>query len=141
MKIKRNQWQCWVAWILIIIAIVFWLWFGIGSALVERGGWFNWFMHLLIPGGIFIFSAVIARGWNKIGAILFTTEGVVATGIIVVALISQRLPEFTLLMMLFTLALPPLIGGIFLWICTEKRTGRFLSESLSDRESQEVSSK
>jgi hypothetical protein len=118
---KKYIWQCRGAWILIIVAIVFWLWFGIGSALVEGGGWFNWFMHLLIPGGIFIFSAAVAWRWEKIGAILFTFEGVVATGIIVVALFSRRLYPSTLLMMLITLALPPLIGGILFLVCLEHR--------------------
>jgi hypothetical protein len=118
---NRHIWQCRGAWILIIVAIVFWLWFGIGSALVEGDGWFNWFMHILIPGGIFIFSAVVALRWERIGAILFTFEGVVATGIIVVALVSRRLDPSTLLMMLLTLALPPLIGGILLLVCLENR--------------------
>ena len=118
---KRIIWQCRGAWILITVAIVFWLWFGIGSALVEGGGWFDWFMHLLIPGGIFIFSALVAWRRERIGAILFTFEGVVATGILVVALVSSRLSPSTLLMMLLTLALPPLIGGILLLVCIEQR--------------------
>lgn len=118
---KRHIWQCRGAWILIIVTIVFWLWFGIGSAVVEGGGWFNWFMHILIPGGIFIFSAVVAWRWERIGAILFTFEGVVATGILVVALVSRRLNPSTLLMMLITLALPPLIGGLLFLVCLERR--------------------
>lgn len=127
---KRFIWQCRGAWILIIITIVFWLWFGIGSALVEGGGLFNWFMHLLIPGGIFIFSALIAKQWHKIGSILFICEGFVGTGILVFALVFQRLIASTLIMMLFTLALPPLIGGILLLICSEKRKGDFFSKSI-----------
>lgn len=127
---RRFIWQCRGAWILIIITVVFWLWFGIGSALVEGGGWFNWFMHLLIPGGIFIFSALIAKQWLKIGSIMFICEGVVGTSILVFALVSQRLNTSTLLLMLFTLALPPLIGGILLLICSEKRVGDFFSKSI-----------
>ena len=130
---RRFIWQCQGAWILIIITIVFWLWFGIGSALVEGGGWFNWFMHLLIPGGIFIFSALIAKQWHKIGSIMFICEGVVGTGILVFALVSQRLITSTLIMMLFTLALPPLIGGILLMICSEKRKGDFFSKSIYEK--------
>ena len=30
------------AWALVLIAVVFWLWFGIGSAYVERLGPMNW---------------------------------------------------------------------------------------------------
>ena len=120
---KRYVWQCRGAWTLIVIANVFWMWFGIGSALVEGRGWFNWFMHLLIPGGIFIFSSAVAWRWERIGAILFIFEGIVASGIIVVALVADQLLPPTLLMMLLTLALPPLIGGVFLLVCIEQRGG------------------
>ena len=133
---NRHIWQCRGAWILIIVAIVFWLWFGIGSAIVEGDGWFNWFMHILIPGGIFIFSAIVALRWERIGAILFTFEGVVATGIIVVALVSRRLVPSTLLMMLLTLALPPLIGGILLLVCLQYRNDEGSVEEMYEESTQ-----
>jgi hypothetical protein len=136
MMTNRHIWQCRGAWILIIVAIVFWLWFGIGSAIVEGDGWFNWFMHILIPGGIFIFSAIVALRWERIGAILFTFEGVVATGIIVVALFSRRLNPSTLLMMLLTLALPPLIGGILLLVCLEYRNNKGPVEEIYEKNTQ-----
>lgn len=120
---KSHAWQCWGAWLLIVVATIFWMWFGIGSALVEGGGWFNWFMHLLIPGGIFILSAVVAWRKERIGAILFTFEGIVATSLIVIGLVADRLPLTTLFMMLLTLALPLLIGGVFLLVCIEQREG------------------
>jgi hypothetical protein len=122
---KRLIWQCRGAWILVIIVIVFWLWFGIGSAIVEGGGWFNWFMHILIPGGIFILSALVAWRWERIGGILLTIEGVIATVFVLVGFISDRLFPSTLLMMLLTLALPPLIGGILLLVCAEQRKRLF----------------
>jgi hypothetical protein len=105
-------WQRKAAWILVIVAVVFWLWFGIGSAMFEPGGWFNWFMHLLIPGGIFIMSAAAAWLWQKVGGILFALEGVIAIGFLVVTLLAGRLNPATIFMMLLTLALPPLLAGI-----------------------------
>jgi len=43
----QYAWQRSMARILMIIAIVFWLWFGIGSAYVEGAGPLNWLTHIL----------------------------------------------------------------------------------------------
>lgn len=56
---KPIQTQKKTAIILIVITIVFWLWFGIGSAIVKEGTLFDWFMYLMMPGGVFIIS-----GWK-----------------------------------------------------------------------------
>jgi hypothetical protein len=116
-KRKTHSWQCRAAWVFIIISIVFWLWFGIGSAYVEGGGWVNWLMHLLIPGGIFVLSALVAWWRERIGGLLFLVEGVIATGFLTVAAIGGRSEASTLLLMLLTLALPPLISGILMLVC------------------------
>jgi hypothetical protein len=108
----RGAWQRSTAWILVIIAIVFWLWFGIGSAYVERAGPVNWLMHILVPGGIFMLTALMAWRWEGIGGALFTLEGIVALGFIVRAFLWGRFTTSTLMLMCLTLALPPLLAGI-----------------------------
>jgi hypothetical protein len=121
MNEREPIWQCRGAWILVIISIIFWLWFGVGSAMVEADGWFNWLMHLMIPGGIFILSAVVAWRCKAVGGILYALEGVVATAFLTVALLTGRSNPSTLLLMVLTLALPPLIGGILFLICAQQR--------------------
>jgi hypothetical protein len=117
----RSPWRRRAAWILVVITIVFWLWFGVGSALVEEGGWFNWMMHMLIPGGVFIFSALIAWRWQLVGGIMFLLEGVVASGFLTVALLSGSLSPSTLLMMFLTLALPPFAAGVLFLTYSERQ--------------------
>lgn len=97
---------------LMIVTIVFWLWFGIGSAYVENAGAINWLMHLLFPAGIFILSALISWRWGGIGGGLLAFEGILAFGFIVNAYLQGRLIASTLLLMCLTLGLPPLAAGI-----------------------------
>lgn len=118
---RKHVWRCRGAWILVIIAIVFWLWFGIGSAMMEDDGWFNWLMHILIPGGIFILSAGIAWRWERIGGVMFVAAGVAATGFLTAAVLGGRSNPYTMLLMLLTLALPPLLAGTLLLICSRRR--------------------
>ena len=108
----RRTWHRSTARILIIIAIVFWLWFGIGSAYVERAGPVNWLMHILVPGGIFILSTLVAWRWPAIGGTLLVLEGIAALGFIVRAFLQGRFTASTLTLMCLTLGLPPLAAGI-----------------------------
>jgi cytochrome bd-type quinol oxidase subunit 1 len=131
---RKYIWQCRGAWILVIVAIVFWLWFGIGSAISEDDGWFNWLMHLLIPGGVFILSAIVAWRWDRIGGVLFVIEGACATAVVVMGLLADRLLSSTVLLMLLTLALPPLIAGILFLICANRCKEAYLIEQVLDED-------
>ncbi|TEU22657.1 MAG: hypothetical protein E3J21_00085 [Anaerolineales bacterium] len=110
----QHAWQRSMARILMIIAIVFWLWFGIGigSAYVEGAGPLNWLMHILVPGGIFILSTLVAWRWPGIGGTLLVLEGIAALGFIVRAFLWGRFTTSTLTLMCLTLGLPPLVAGI-----------------------------
>jgi hypothetical protein len=103
--------------VLMIIAIVFWLWFGIGTAYVEKAGLFNWLMHILVPGGIFTLSTLVAWRWDGIGGALLVLEGLVALGFIVRAFVQARFTASNLVLMCLTLGLPPLAAGILFLIC------------------------
>jgi hypothetical protein len=103
-----------------IITIVFWLWFGIGSAYVERAGPINWLMHILVPGGIFILSMLVAWRWQRIGGTLLVLESIVALGFIVRAFLWGRSPPSTLTLMCLTLGFPPLAAGILFLLCWQK---------------------
>ncbi len=102
---------------LMIIAIVFWLWFGIGSAYVEEAGLFNWLMHILVPGGIFILSTLVAWRWEGIGGALLALEGLVALSFILWAFLLANFTASGLVLMCLTLGLPPLAAGVLFVIC------------------------
>ncbi len=112
----QNVWQRRAAIILVVIAIVFWLWFGIGSAIVTQGTAFDWFMHLMMPGGIFAFSGLIAWRWNRLGGILLILEGLLALIFVIIAFFSGNYDPSTFILMILTLCLPPLISGILFTI-------------------------
>ena len=116
----RGAWQRSTAWVLVIIAIVFWLWFGIGSAYVERAGPVNWLMHILVPGGIFVLSTLVAWRWQGIGGVLLMLEGIAALGFIARAFLWGRFTTPTLMLMCLTLGLPPLVAGILFLTCWKK---------------------
>ncbi len=103
-----------------IIAVVFWLWFGIGSAYAERVGPVNWLMHILVPGGIFIMSALVAWRWEGLGGALLVLEGIVALGFIVRAFLWGGFSASTLMLMCLTLGLPPLAAGTLFLLCWQK---------------------
>jgi hypothetical protein len=104
------------ALIFVIVAIVFWLWFGIGSAIVTEGTAFDWFMYIMMPGGIFILSAMIAWMWNRIGGVILALEGLLALIFVISAFIQEQYTTSTFLLMILTLCLPPLISGILFLI-------------------------
>jgi len=109
---NQSTWQRPTARILMVIAVVFWLWFGVGSAYVERAGPVNWLMHVLVPGGIFILSTLVAWRWPGIGGTLLVLEGIAALGFIGRAFLQGRFTASTLTLMCLTLGLPPLAAGI-----------------------------
>lgn len=115
-----NDWQRKAAWVLVVVAIVFWLWFGIGSAVVEEGGWFNWLMHILFPGGIFILSALIALRWQRIGGVILTILGLIAVALSLLSLVRNGGEPSMAVMMLITLALPPFLSGILFLVAARR---------------------
>jgi hypothetical protein len=116
----QYRWQRSAALVLMIIAIVFWLWFGIGSAYVENAGLFNWLMHILVPGGIFTLSTLVAWRWEGIGGALLALEGLAALGFIVRAFLLANFTASGLVLMCLTLGLPPLAAGILFLVCWQR---------------------
>ena len=113
----QCAWQRSSARVLMVITIVFWLWFGIGSAYVETAGLFNWLMHILVPGGVFALSTLVAWRWEGIGGALLALEGLAALSFIVRAFLLANFTASGLVLMCLTLGLPPLAAGILFVIC------------------------
>jgi hypothetical protein len=119
-----RNWPRSAALILMIVAAVFWLWFGVGSAYVERMGLMNWVMHILIPGGVFVLSTWLAWRRPRIGGALLAGEGLVALYFVLRNMVlSRAFPMSTVVLMCLTLALPPLAAGV-LFFAQARTLGR-----------------
>ena len=106
-------WMRPLAWTLIVLATGFWLWFGIASAAAERLGAMNWLGHIVVPGGVLVVTALLAWRWPVAGAALLIAEGVfVAVGYPLT--FGRRFPPFTSVMVLLTMAAPPILAGALL---------------------------
>lgn len=100
-----------------VVAVVFWLWYGAGSAYVEQAGVLNWAMHILVPAGVFAISALIAWRREEIGGLILMLEGIIAFGFIGRAYLLGTLPPATVVLMSLTLSFPPLAAGSLFFTC------------------------
>jgi hypothetical protein len=107
--------------ILMAAAVIFWLWFGIGSAASEGLGAMNWVLHILLPGGLFIATTLVAWRWPRIGGILLVIEGLVATTFVTRTFVQGKYSPSTFALMLLTLAMPPLASGILFFFSRRRR--------------------
>jgi hypothetical protein len=105
-------WERKLAAALMVAAIVFWLWFGIGSAYVEQLGLINWVMHIVIPGGVFILSTALAWRLEGPGGTALLVEGLVALAFVTRAYLLGNFDRSAWFLMCLTLGLPPLAAGV-----------------------------
>lgn len=90
-----------------------WVLFGLASAFSEGISPTGVLLHTAVPGLIFLLSAVIAWRWDVIGRNLLIGEGL----LIFIAYPAVALGQISLIsivVVLITMALPPLIAGILL---------------------------
>jgi hypothetical protein len=99
--------------VLIVVALVFWFWFGVGS-LCATADPLDWRTYVVALGGLCLPSALVAWRWEGIGGALLALEGIVALGFVVDAHIWRRLTNLTLIVICLTLVLPLLAAGILL---------------------------
>lgn len=109
--------------VLMVVATAFWVWFGVGSAYVERGGSLNWLMHIMVPAGVFILSALAAWRWEGIGGGLLMLEGIAALAFILYAFFRGKFTASTLILMGLTLGLPPLAAGLLFLVSWQQSRG------------------
>ena len=102
-----------VAWVLIVCVAVFWLWFGIASAIGEDLGPANAVLHVLVPGGTFAIIGVLARRWRTPAAVaLIAIGGFVA--IVYPLVYLEFFAASTVALVVATMAVPPLVAGSLL---------------------------
>lgn len=107
-----TKWLRYSALILALIWAGWWTFFGLASGIGEGSKPVGVLLHTAAPGLIFLASAVIAWRWERIGAIVLLVEG--ALILIGYPLLFRRFPLSTILFVLLTMALPPLVAGCLL---------------------------
>jgi hypothetical protein len=87
-----------------------WVLFGIVSGIVEGLNFTGVLAHTAMPGLIFLVS-ILVTWWQKVvGGIVLIIEGLIA--LIVYPIVDAYLPVKTILFVLLTMALPPIIIGV-----------------------------
>ena len=112
MSEMTRSWSRTAATALMVAAVVFWLWFGIGSAASEGLGLMNWLIHTLVPAGFFIVITLASLRWPSIGGTLLALEGLLATAVVMRTFQQGKYTASTFGLMMLTLAFPPLAAGI-----------------------------
>ena len=84
-----------------------WTFFGLASGSGEGLSPLGVLVHTLVPGGLFLATALLVWRWERPGAVLLLLEALLAA---VYAGLAHRWFMFLLL----TLALPPFIAGLLL---------------------------
>jgi hypothetical protein len=87
-----------------------WTFFGLASGIGEGIGIPGTLVHALVPGLIFLATALAARKWNFAGGILLVLEGVLALWFF--GYLSDRLFTTLGLQMVCLLGLPGVISGL-----------------------------
>lgn len=84
-----------------------WTFFGLASGIGEGSGPVGVLVHTLVPGGVFLATAILACRRQRLGAVLLLLEALAAA-----AYAAPGRPYSSFL--LLTLALPPLVAGLLL---------------------------
>jgi hypothetical protein len=84
-----------------------WTFFGLASGIGERLTPLGVFVHALLPGGLFLATALLISRWERAGAVLLLLEALLAAAY-------AGLGRTWFMPLLLTLALPPFIAGLLL---------------------------
>jgi hypothetical protein len=96
---------------------VFWLWWGVGSAYVEGFSWLSLLAHC-VPGLLILIATLVAWKWEMIGGGLLVGVAALVTAFLLSVILSviragyQRAYQVDIMVWL-TMALPPLLAGLF----------------------------
>jgi hypothetical protein len=89
-----------------------WMTFGLVSGIAEGEGVVAALVHTVVPGLIFLVSALTAFKWDLLAGILLVGEGLVV--LVGYPLGARHFPTSTVVFVLLTMALPPLVAGLLL---------------------------
>jgi hypothetical protein len=107
-----------VAYVLALAWAGLWVFFGLASGIGEGENLLGLVIHTAAPGLVFLISALIAFKWEMFGGYLLIGEGLAV--LVGYPISARHFPLSTIIFVLLTMALPPLLSGIFLIICRRK---------------------
>ncbi len=93
----------------------FWIWFGLVSGISEKIGFWATVVHATLPGGICLLAAITSLFWRKTGAWSMIFLGL-AIMVAYPLYFGVHFPVSTVLFVLATMALPPIISGVLLLV-------------------------
>jgi hypothetical protein len=106
------EWTRWTARLLALAWSGGWLFFGLASGIGERLQPAGVLLHGLLPGGFFLVTTLVAWRWESIGGALLVIEGIAV--LVAYPILFHRMTTETILFVLVTMALPPLVAGLLL---------------------------
>lgn len=104
----RVHWMLYAGRALALCWAGFWLWFGIASGIGEKEGIVNLIIHVLMPGGIGMLTALAAWRWARSGGALLAVEGLLIMLAMAIGALHARILLFLIL------ALPPFVAGLMI---------------------------
>lgn len=107
----RTERWLWTARILTLIWAAFWTWFGLASGIGESHSVSGVLLHVAAPGLVFLAFCLLAWRWRHVGGILLVATATVVA-IVYPAIMGRHFPTSTVLFVLATMALPPLVAGL-----------------------------
>jgi len=96
-----------------------WVFFGAASGFGEGESLGGIFLHTLMPGMVFLISALVAWKWEIFGGVLLVAEGLVV--LIRYPFMARGFPPATIAFVLLTMALPPMLAGLLICFSARKR--------------------
>jgi hypothetical protein len=100
----------WMARIVALLWGGWWTFFGLASGIGEKLKATGILIHATAPGLVFLVSALVAWRWPLAGGIVLLLEGVAVTIAYPLAF-GSRFAVRTVLFVLATMAIPPLVAG------------------------------
>ena len=107
---RRIRWLRFISRSLALAWAIFWVWFGLASGISEGIGFLGTVMHAAFPGLIFLLSALIPWRFPRTGGIILIIEGIIIT--VAYPIMFDRFPLTTVIFVLLTMAVPPILSGI-----------------------------
>ena len=106
------RWLRYIARTISLLWAMLWVFFGAASGFGEGESPGGILIHTAMPGLLFLISTLAAWKWEFTGGILLMLEGL--SVMFVYPMMARTFPTSTIIFVLLTMALPPLISGLLL---------------------------
>lgn len=110
-SLSSFDWTVIIARTLAILWSLFWVWFGIASAIFEQLDTSGRILHVAVPGLFFVVLTLIVWRWEALGGGLLLLAGA-AICVAYPLIFGQRFKWQVVFLVLLTMALPPLLAGV-----------------------------